>query len=110
MEQKTFTVNETESAFRYLEGLKVGDEVVLTENKREGAKQEYWSCQIAPDGIGGNMNSAVKRYHGWRGTTDGLSVTAHGLRKVQKIVRGVNKEGEETLKITVGPDLHPEWD
>jgi hypothetical protein len=36
----------------------------------------------ADDGIGGNSNNNIKRYHGWRGTTNDVSVCAHGLRKI----------------------------
>ena len=103
MRQKTFTFDQE------WQDIKVGDEVVLLEYTDILNGGSSWEARIAPDGIGGNMDSSVKRYHGWRGTTNDVSATAHGLRKVLKASR-VERDGDTLLKITVGPDLHPDWD
>lgn len=59
-----------------------------------------------PDGIGGNSNPNITRYHGWRGTTDDVSCCAHGLREIKKIRELKNG----TVAVTVGPDLRPDED
>lgn len=59
-----------------------------------------------PDGIGGNSNPNITRYHGWRGTTCDVSCHAYGLREIKKI-RSL-KNG--TVSVTVGPDLYPNED
>lgn len=89
--------------------VKVGDEVVLIERYDINNQTTQWQIRIAPDGIGGNMNDSIKRYHGWRGTTNNISITAHGLRRVIKVT---DKEDDYEVyqKVTVGPDLHPDWE
>lgn len=56
-----------------------------------------------PDGIPGNSNQNITRYHGWRGTNNDVSYDAHGLRKIIKM--SILKNGQFT--VTVGPDLFP---
>lgn len=82
---------------------RVGDEVVLVKVNGKDGKDRY-SIRIAPDGIGGNMNRSIKRFHGWRGTTNDISVTAMGRREIKKI--RTLKNG--TVSVTVGPDLDPD--
>lgn len=44
-----------------------------------------------PDGISGNMNKEIRKFHGWRGSTCGSSTYAHGWREVlvsEKMKRG----------------------
>lgn len=97
----------------YIDGahseVKVGDEVVLVECYDSNSGTTRWQIRIAPDGIGGNMDDSVKRFHGWRGTTNNVSITAHGLRRVIKVT---DKEDDYEVyqKVTVGPDLHPDWE
>ena len=93
--------------------IEVGDEFILVgyENLMTG---DSW-FELHPDngkGIPGNMDHEVCRYHGWRGTTNDVYRVAHGLRKVIK-VSGIlwdNDEYDEYVKVTVGKDLHPDWD
>ena len=58
----------------------------------------------ADDGIGGNSNRNITRYHGWRGTTNDTSCYAHGLREITKIRELQNG----IIAITVGADLRPD--
>jgi hypothetical protein len=37
--------------------------------------------------VPGNINHNIKRYFGWRGTTNNRAVYAHGVRMVEKIIR-----------------------
>jgi hypothetical protein len=62
----------------------------------------YLSFETA--GIPGNMNSNIRRYHGWRGTTNDISHNAHGLRKIISV--GQLKNG--TVTVTVGDDILPD--
>lgn len=56
-----------------------------------------------PDGIPGNSNPNITRYHGWRGTNNDVSYDAHGLREIIKM--SILKNGQ--FSVTVGPDLEP---
>lgn len=56
-----------------------------------------------PDGIPGNSNPNITRYHGWRGTNNDVSYDAHGLREIIKISELKNGQ----IAVTVGPDLFP---
>lgn len=55
-------------------------------------------------GIPGNMDSKVRRYHGWRGTTNNISTDAMGLRRVLRITNYKNG----SVKITLSDDLLPD--
>ena len=63
-------------------------------------------------GMPGNMNSEICRYHGWRGTSDGIIKTAYGLRRIKSmetIDKYSNDEGHyQSVKIVVGADIAPE--
>ena len=83
----------------------VGDEAILVCRTDTINGCEKWSL-FKGDGVPGNMNSNVKRYHGWRGTTGKTSVDAFGMRRIEKVTR--TKDGE--IKVTVGRDLHPDWE
>ena len=89
--------------------VKVGDEVILIERYDINKGTTQWQICFAPDGIGGNMDGNIKRYHGWRGTTNNISITAHGLRKVIK-VRNSDSDYDVYQTVTVGHDLHPDWE
>lgn len=91
--------------------LKIGDEVILLEKRWVNEDAVRWDyAPHAGHGIGGNMNSSIKRYHGWRGTTNGISTTAHGVRKVLSIEESPHKDYRDRVKIVLGPDLHPDWE
>lgn len=87
----------------------VGDEVILLEHLDVSSGLHWFT--LVPDeghGIPGNMNSNIRRYHGWRGTTNDVSLIAHGSREITKIVQ--KSPFDEYVYITVGPDLHPDWE
>lgn len=89
--------------------VKIGAEMVLVSrenvspnNIRSGQiKTEYW-LSVGP--VGGNSSPDIKRYHGWRGTTNDRAIYAHGLRKVLKMRELKNGQ----IAVTVGQDLYPE--
>ena len=64
---------------------------------------DHTECaSLSPDngeGVSGNLDSHVRRYHGWRGTTNGIGVYAHGVRTV--IARRTTRK---TIVVTYGPD------
>ena len=106
MRQKTFKVSDL--SFEP----KVGQEVILIsrENVAVRDSKETFSIILDPgEGVPGNMDHSIKRYHGWRGTTDDVALYAHGLRQIVK-VENVSMGANLGYKITVGKDLHPEWD
>lgn len=90
---------------------KIGAEVILVSHEnvspnslRSGRDITRWGLVFdAPDGIGGNSNPVITRYHGWRGTNNDISCYAHGLRKIIKI-RSMKNGG---VAVTVGGDLKP---
>lgn len=86
---------------------KVGEEVMLVRKYYEKYGSEEWFLiRGCKDGIGGNLSPDIKRYHGWRGTTNGVSTDAYGLRKVIKASEiKVDKDGDRYQKVTVGKDL-----
>ena len=63
--------------------------------------EEFFLRFNCHDGIGGNMNNDIKRYHGWRGTTSDVSTMAYGLREIIKI----RKLKNGTVAVTAGHDL-----
>ena len=93
-----------------------GDAVILYGIKREGAPEKTEIFRIMKDngmGIMGNVDS-IFRYHGWRGTSDGMAKYAYGLRKIKSlsvIDRYSDDEGHyQTVKIVVGSDIAPDMD
>ena len=87
----------------------VGDEVMLVLCCQEDGSSWYEIRPHEGHGIPGNMNSHITRYHGWRGTTNGLSRTACGLRKIIGVSPVRNRDYDYT-KVTVGRDIHPDWE
>lgn len=90
---------------------KVGNIVMLVSHTdvspdalRRGSVPRFSLVFDSPDGIGGNTDRNVTRYHGWRGTTCDLSCDAHGLREI-KSIRALNNG---TVAVTVGSDLRPD--
>jgi hypothetical protein len=85
----------------------VGFEDVNPDVLRRGGSPERFELLFdRPDGIGGNMDQNIKRFHGWRGTTNDSCCTAYGLREIVKIRELKNG----TVAVTVGPDLVPDQD
>ena len=68
--------------------LQADDEGVLlcTEDHRpvpENRRQEpYYRLRLADEGVPGNTNPNIRRYHGWRGTTQDRALYALGYRRV----------------------------
>lgn len=90
--------------FEYERGtVEVGGVYTVVECCNENNPGAIWHQLIPGDngGVGGNMNPQIKRYHGWRGTTNGTSRTACGVRAVLKIERYKNGN----VKIALGEDL-----
>lgn len=87
--------------------VKVGEKVMLVEKTNELSGDIWWEIvRNSDDGISGNMNAEIKRYHGWRGTTSNIGTYAHGLRQVIKASELVeDSDGKWYQKITVGKDL-----
>ena len=106
MTQKTFIADE------YQASVAVGDEVILIESRYEDGRNSKWKVvPFTGEGIGGNMNPEIKRAHGWRGTSYGVAVYAHGVRRVTKVSDCEDPyTGYTVQKITVGRDLCPDMD
>jgi hypothetical protein len=103
--QKTFTTTAYDLDFVP----EVGEEVVLISHENNMNDRVSFTLRQAPEGIPGNMDSSIKRFHGWRGTYNDVATYAHGLRRILKITT-VDLGGDYGYKITVGPDLYPDWD
>ena len=88
---------------------RIGSEAILVSHEdispnaiRGNSNTERFSLVFdCPDGIPGNTNRNITRYHGWRGTTNDTYFTAYGLRKIIRIKE--LKTG--TVAVTVGDDL-----
>lgn len=113
MTQKTFVLNWVSMAAFNYNTPKVGQEVLLVcrSDTKNGDRWEAWRAKplgesfSESEGVGGNVNSSIKRFHGWRGTTNNVYLSAHGVRKITKVSE--NADGD--IKITVGRDIHPNW-
>lgn len=105
MKQKTFY-----SADKYA----VGDKVLLIGRQRENGGKEIFSGskKYAETGYPGNMNSSIYRFHGWRGTSYGVSTCVYGVRNVEAVeaTGKVDEYGNTIYKIQVGKGIHPEYD
>ena len=86
--------------------IKIGAKVMLVSERNISTydESEFVLVFNAPDGIPGNDNSDIKRFHGWRGTTCDIEVVAHGLRKIIKISELKNSD----ISVTVGQDICPD--
>lgn len=111
MRQKTFICRDTWTN-PICESMKVGDEFILIELANEKTLKSAWALRPNDGGIGGNLDKSIRRYHGWRGSTNGVSVYAHGVRKVVKLgeLKIDDFTGMYCRKVTVGRDIHPGWE
>lgn len=86
---------------------RVGEAGILcsSTNTRTGSKsfRLVFDCL---EGIPGNSNPNITRFHGWRGTYNDISNDAHGLREIIKVRELKNG----TIAVTVGRDIAPERD
>jgi hypothetical protein len=83
----------------------VGPSNFLTRNGEE-------RIVVEPDngeGWGGNMNPALTRYHGWRGTTNDWATHGEGVRRL--LHRKTRRYRNSALvRFEFGPDLKPDED
>ena len=96
------------SAWGWVEtAYKIGSCAILVERDNIAKRDEKPSyfLSFSTDGIGGNMDRNIKRYHGWRGTSNDVAIHSYGIRKIQSIK--VCRNGIPHVK--VGCDLHPDW-
>lgn len=93
-----------------LDDIKIGDKYILIERTNTNTgKTEYRFREDNGEGIGGNMDYNVKRYHGWRGTTNNISVYAEGLRRIERIDSIKTAiDGTRTVKVKLSADLLPD--
>ena len=64
---------------------------------------EKFCLEFTTNGIEGNTNPPVKRFHGWRGTINDSFCCAYGLREIKKL----RTLQSGLVGITVGPDIYP---
>lgn len=109
MKQKTFKLYKDCGKTPF--PVKEGEKYVLIERCKEEQDAGYFDLRKDTGGIGGNLNPEIKKYHGWRGTSYGTALYAHGLRKVISASEPMeDKDGGIYQKITVGEDLLPDED
>lgn len=82
--------------YRIEETYKPGDEVLVysTENLNTGREYYNISKRAAKDGLPGNLDASQKRFHGWRGTTNNISIYAHGVYRVKEV-----EEKDDIIKV-----------
>lgn len=111
MARKTFKTQKTFKFYRYYSEffpVKPGDIYILIEIYDEMTNQSEFSLRLDIGGVPGNVNHNILRYHGWRGTTNGVAVIAHGRRRV-KFASDVYEDSYDFFQyIVVGPDLAPD--
>ncbi len=83
-----------------------GREVILEELTDPGTGETSWRLRSPKDCLLRGM-----RYHGWRGTVGGRAAYACGVRQIVGVgpIR-LAPGGYASRTVTVGPDLHPEWE
>lgn len=82
-----------------VEDIRVGDLVLAYTryNVITGSQTYHISKVLAETGYPGNTDSSVRRFHGWRGTTNNISIYAHGVYIVDDV-----QESGDGLKIHIG--------
>jgi len=89
--------------------IQIGDEgcLQLKCNIRNTSKLRNYDAILidSSEGIGGNLNSSIKRLHGWRGTSNKISKSAEGWRRVESVEP--RKQGQGWT-IILSEDLKPE--
>lgn len=56
-------------------------------------------------GFGGNSDPGIKRYHGWRGTSDDWAMHAMGVRRCLKVTTTGTRS--KVVRFVFGKDLKP---
>lgn len=77
---------------------------------KPGSKDEYYLYPDNGEGISGNMNPDIKRYHGFRGSGEWQSTRAEGLHQLREILEVVKTFGYDaySLKVRLSADLVPD--
>ena len=98
----------------------IGQEFILVcrENLLTGSEEYVLrSLDEFPNGIPGNSDSSICCFHGYRGTTNNIHVTALGVRKIIAIAPSNRNDPnsdpdypKKLWKVTVGKDIRPEWE
>lgn len=81
-------------------GLNVGDPVLVYSKTRVMTGKTEWhiSNRFADRGYPGNMDPSIRRFHGWRGTTNDIHIDAHGVYTVKAVDKVHRREwGEDVL-------------
>lgn len=84
-----------------------GDSVLVYTREDLMTGHEEWKFRkdFAENGYPGNMDSSVRCFHGWRGTTNNMRVEAHGVYTVKSVdhISKRNKDGwtERYLKVVL---------
>ena len=101
--KKKMTIRMTEEEFLLHNddiGKIIEGEIYTVVSYQDTLRDAEWYRLIPGDhgGVGGNMDPKVKRYHGWRGTTNDVAKYAEGLRRVEKITK--YKNGNVHIKLS----------
>lgn len=92
----------------------VGDEVLLYGKQPEGGKETFYVSKkyVEEGGYPGNLNSEIRRFHGWRGTSFGTAVYAYGVRRVLSVEKTDKEDeyGDTLYKVKLGKDIYPDED
>ena len=59
--------------------------VYTRENAMTGGVEWHINKAFAASGYPGNMDGSVRRFHGWRGTTNDQRIEAHGVFRVKSV-------------------------
>lgn len=81
----------------------IGQTGILGISERPDGSESAWLVADHGEGLPGNTDHNIRRYHGWRGTTNGIATYAHGLRTVEAIRRT-----RRTIVVTLGVDQKPD--
>lgn len=65
---------------------------------RAGQNTPAYDLSFDLGGISGNLNPSIKQTTGWRGTTDDVSIDAHGIVRITKISALKNGDISVTVK------------
>ncbi len=104
-ETVTFLMEDSEAS-QMCGDMQPGREMILVELTDPGTGTVSWRLRSPKDCLLRGM-----RYHGWRGTIDGCEAYSCGIRQI--VCAGpirLDDGGYASRTVTVGPDLHPEWE
>lgn len=76
---------------------------VSPDDVRAGRDEPEFFITRDEGGIQGNSNSDIRRYHGWRGTTNDCEIYAHGQRRIV----GFKQLRNGTVSVRLSNDITP---